>query len=60
MSLENRAKAIAKSVEGKAQEVLGELTGDPAAKAQGKAKQAEAQVRHTIENMKDKAKKLID
>lgn len=60
MSLENRAKAIAKNVEGKAQEVLGELTGDPAAKAQGKAKQAEAQVRHTIENMKDKAKRLID
>lgn len=60
MSLENRAKAIAKNIEGKAQEVLGELTGDPTAKAQGKAKQAESQVRHTIENIKDKAKRLID
>lgn len=60
MSLEDRAKAIAKNVEGKAQEVLGDLTGDRVAKAEGKAKQAEAQVRHTIENIKDKAKRLIN
>ncbi len=60
MSLEDRAKAIAKNVEGKAQEILGDLTSDPAAKAEGKAKQAEAQVRHTIENIKDKAKRLIN
>ncbi|HEY9709221.1 MAG TPA: CsbD family protein [Oculatellaceae cyanobacterium] len=60
MSLEDRAKAIAKNVEGKAQEILGDLTGDPTAKAEGKAKQAEAQVRHTIENIKDKAKRLIN
>lgn len=53
MSAENRIKATAKNIEGKVQETLGELTGNPEDKAQGKVKQAEAQVIHTAENIKD-------
>ena len=46
MSAEDRAKATGKNIEGKAQEALGNITGDPEDKAEGKAKQAEAQTRH--------------
>jgi uncharacterized protein YjbJ (UPF0337 family) len=60
MSLEDRVKATAKNIEGKVQEAVGDLTGDPKAKAEGQDKQAEAQVRHTIENVKDEVKEIID
>ena len=60
MSLKNKLKATAKNVEGKVQEAVGDLTGDPQTKAEGKAKQAEAQLRHTVEDVKDKAKEIID
>ncbi|MCC5634301.1 CsbD family protein [Nostoc sp. CHAB 5844] len=60
MSIENRVEATAKNIEGKVQEVVGEVTGNPADKAEGKAKQAEAQVIHTTENIKDELKKAID
>ncbi|MEL7034762.1 MAG: CsbD family protein [Cyanobacteria bacterium J06592_8] len=60
MSLEDRVKATAKNLEGKAQEALGEITGDPEQKLKGQKKQAEAQVQQSVENLKDKAKKLID
>ncbi|BAY30631.1 MULTISPECIES: CsbD family protein [unclassified Tolypothrix] len=60
MSIENRVEATAKNIEGKVQEVIGEVTGNPADKAEGKAKQAEAQVTHTTENIKDELKKAID
>jgi uncharacterized protein YjbJ (UPF0337 family) len=60
MSLEDRAKATGKNIEGKAQEALGNVTGDPEDKAEGKAKQAEAQVRHAKEDVKDKAKDIVD
>ncbi len=60
MSLENRAKATGKNIEGKAQEILGDVTGDPQDKAEGKAKQAEAKTRHSVENIKDEIKKAID
>jgi uncharacterized protein YjbJ (UPF0337 family) len=60
MSLEDRAKATAKNVEGKAQEALGNITGDPEDKAEGKAKQAESQVRHGVEDVKDDVKKTMD
>lgn len=36
MSLEDRVKATAKNIEGKVQEAVGELTGDPKAQAEGK------------------------
>ncbi|MEB3279197.1 MAG: CsbD family protein [Lyngbya sp.] len=60
MSLEDRAKATAKNLEGKAQEAIGEFTGDPKDKAEGQAKQAEAELRQTVENLKDEVKKSID
>ena len=60
MSIEDRAKAVGKNIEGKAQEALGNVTGDPEDKAEGKAKQAESQVRHGVEDAKDNVKKAID
>ncbi|GAA6620160.1 CsbD family protein [Scytonema sp. NUACC26] len=60
MSIENRVEATAKNIEGKIQEVVGEITGNPNDKAEGKAKQAEAQVRHSVENLKDDVKRAID
>ena len=60
MSTENRVEATAKNIEGKLQEAVGEVTGDPKAKAEGRAQQAEAQVRHSVENMKDDIKRAID
>lgn len=60
MSLEDRAKATAKNIEGKAQEAMGDVTGDPGDKVEGKAKQAESEVRHGVEDMKDEAKKKLD
>lgn len=60
MSLTDRAKATAKNIEGKIQEAVGELTGDPKDQAEGKEKQAEAKVLHTVEDVKDEIKKVID
>ncbi|WP_036485531.1 CsbD family protein [Myxosarcina sp. GI1] len=60
MSIEDRLKATAKNVEGKAQEAIGELTGNPEDKAEGKAKQQEAKARHVVENAKDDIKRAID
>ncbi|WP_416670709.1 CsbD family protein [Egbenema bharatensis] len=60
MSIEDRMKATAKNVEGKVQEAVGEVTGDPKDKSEGRAKQAEANVRHSVENVKDDIKRAID
>ncbi len=60
MSTEDRVEATGKNLEGKAQEALGNITGDPEDKAEGQAKQAEAEVRHTGEDLKDKVKKALD
>ena len=60
MSLEDKAKAAAKNIEGKAQEALGNVTGDPEDKAEGNAKQAEGQVRQGVEDVKVEVKKKID
>lgn len=49
----NRAEAMAKNLEGKAQEALGNATGDPKDQIMGKAKQVESQVRNAAEDMKD-------
>jgi uncharacterized protein YjbJ (UPF0337 family) len=56
MSTEERAKATAKNLEGKAQEAVGKMTGDPEDKTKGKAKQAEGEARQTKEDVKDKMK----
>jgi uncharacterized protein YjbJ (UPF0337 family) len=60
MSTEQRIDATIKNVEGKVQEAIGEITGNPQDKAEGKQKQAEAQVQHSVENVKDEIKKSID
>lgn len=60
MSIEDRVEATAKNIEGKVQEAVGEITGDPQDKIEGKAKQAEAQAQHKVENAKDKLKEAID
>ncbi|NMF82170.1 CsbD family protein [Nodosilinea sp. P-1105] len=60
MSIEDRAKATAKNVEGKAQAAMGEVTGDPKDKAEGNAKQAEAELTQAKEDAKDKLKDMID
>ncbi len=60
MSLEDRVKATAKNLEGKVQEAVGEITGDPKDKIEGQEKQAEAEIIQTQENIKDQVKKMID
>lgn len=60
MSLQERAKAAAKNVEGKVQEAVGNITDNPEQQAEGQAKQAEADARNTVENVKDKAKDVKD
>ncbi|UUO14537.1 CsbD family protein [Dolichospermum heterosporum] len=60
MSTKNRAKATAKNIEGKVQEAVGDLTGDPKTQAEGKEKQAEAKIRHAVEDVKDQAKEMIE
>lgn len=60
MSIEERAEATAKNIEGKIQEGVGEVTGDPKDKAEGRSKQAEAEVTHAKEDIKDEVKRKID
>jgi uncharacterized protein YjbJ (UPF0337 family) len=60
VSLVDKTKATAENIEGKVQEAVGDLTGDPEMQAEGKAKQVEAAVRHTVEHVKDRAKEIID
>ena len=60
MSTEDRLKATAKNIAGKAQEAVGEVTGNPQDTEEGKEKQAEASVQHSVENAKDEVKKAID
>lgn len=60
MSSEDRAKATAKNLQGKAQEAAGNVTGDSNDQAEGKAKQTEAKSRHAVEDVKDSVKKALD
>lgn len=60
MSTEDRAKATAKNIEGKAQEAMGNVTGDKEDQAEGKAKQTEASAQHAVEDAKDSVKKAVD
>lgn len=60
MSLEDRIKATAKNIEGKVQEAVGNITGNPEDQVEGKAKQAEASVQHSVEDVKDTIKKALD
>lgn len=60
MGLDDKAKAAAKNIEGKAQEAWGNVTGDPEDQAEGKAKQAESEVRQGVEDVKDNIKDKIN
>ncbi|MDX2270505.1 MAG: CsbD family protein [Cyanobacteriota bacterium] len=60
MSINDRAQATAKNIEGKVQDAVGQVTGDTKAQAEGKAKQVEAKLQHAIEDIKDEVKKLVD
>jgi uncharacterized protein YjbJ (UPF0337 family) len=60
MSIENRVEAVAKNIEGKIQEAASEITGDPKDKLEGQAKQDHAQALHLKEDLKDKAKRIVD
>lgn len=60
MGLEKRVEAIAKNLEGKLQETVGELTGNEKQKVEGKMKQVKASAIQATEDLKDKAKKIID
>lgn len=60
MSIEDRAEAVAKNIEGKIQQAASEITGDPKDKVEGQSKQDEAAAIHLKEDLKDKAKEIID
>lgn len=60
MGIQDRAEATAKNVEGKVQEAVGDLTGNPSDEAAGKAKQVDAKAQHAKEDAKDQVKKAID
>jgi uncharacterized protein YjbJ (UPF0337 family) len=48
----NRAEAMTKNIEGKVQEAIGNITGDPKEQMMGKAKQVESQARNAAEDLK--------
>ena len=60
MSIENRTEAVAKNIEGTAQEALADITGNLKDKVEGKDKQDQAAAMHLKEDLKDKAKEVID
>jgi uncharacterized protein YjbJ (UPF0337 family) len=60
MTSNNRAQAIQKNLEGKAQEQIGNLTGNRKNQFQGQVKQVESNVRHVVEDIKDTARNLMD
>ena len=60
MDLEGRAKAVSKTVEGKAQSAMGNVTGDLGDQISGKLKQVEGKVRSSAEDMKDFAQDALD
>ncbi|MFN9631541.1 MAG: CsbD family protein [Cyanobacteriota bacterium] len=54
MSLEDKIKATAKDAEGRLQAAAGDLTGDDQLKAEGQAKQVQAQLMDAAGSLKDK------
>ncbi len=53
-------KTITKDIEGKAQEAIGNVTGDRQNQLAGKAKQVEAKVRNAVEDAKNKSKEFVN
>jgi uncharacterized protein YjbJ (UPF0337 family) len=60
MSIENIAEAVAKNIEGKVKETVGDITGSTKDKIEGQAKQDQASAMHAVEDLKDQAKDFID
>jgi uncharacterized protein YjbJ (UPF0337 family) len=60
MDVEGRAKAMSKTIEGKAQSAKGDMTGDLGDQISGTLKQVEGQARNSIEDMKDFAQDALD
>lgn len=57
MSTENKARNAAESVKGKAKEAAGGATGDRELKEEGRAEQAQSDVKQAGEKLKDAAKR---
>ncbi len=57
MSTENKARNAAESIKGKAKEAAGGATGDRDLKDEGRAEQAQADVKQAGEKLKDAAKR---
>ncbi|MDJ0726207.1 MAG: CsbD family protein [Prochloraceae cyanobacterium] len=60
MGIKDKAETAAKNIEAKAQEMMGEVTGDSQDKIEGQAKQAQAEAEQAKENVKDSVKDAID
>ena len=60
MSIQDRAEATGKNIQGKAQEAAGKVTGNTSDEMEGKAKQGEAKADHAKEDVKDQVKKAVD
>ncbi len=60
MSIQDRAEATGKNIQGKAQEAVGKVTGNTSDEMKGKSKQGEAKAEHAKEDVKDQVKKVID
>ena len=60
MTLEDKIKATAKDAEGRLQAAAGEITGDDRLKAEGEAKQVQAQLMDAAGTVKDKIQDAID
>lgn len=60
LSLQGKAKAVTKNIEGKLQETAGKVTGNYENQAMGKAKQGESEARNLIEDVKDKVQDMLN
>jgi hypothetical protein len=60
MTFEDKIKATAKDAEGRLQAAAGEITGDDRLKAEGEAKQVQAQMMDAAGTVKDKVQDAID
>ncbi|WP_256528970.1 CsbD family protein [Limnofasciculus baicalensis] len=56
----NQAEATIKNIEGKAQETMGNITGNRKDQIMGKAKQVESKASTAAEKMKDKVQDILD
>lgn len=59
-SLSERAKAASDIVGGKAQEAMGNVTGDRQDQLMGQAKQAEGEARNVVEDVKDRIQDMFN